>query len=346
MPTITYVGEDQGTIDAFQAIDGVEVQVVKNALLLVHTIESGALTTDLVIAERALTGMNGEEAFAKVKKNLRSKGIPYVLLDERFSQDARARLIRAGIDDVYRRPIDPQKIVDRIPFWTQMMEFKKSGKSNFSAKYEYRKISPSKRVFDILVAGGALLVLSPLLIAVAIAIRLESKGPIYYISKRVGTGYKVFDFYKLRSMYMDADKRLKDMKHLNQYSNKYTAENREQQAALNHDTEESTTLFQDTGSVSEGEYLKKKAEEGGSAFVKIANDPRITKVGGFIRNTSIDELPQLINVLKGDMSIVGNRPLPLYEAELLTDDDWSERFLAPAGITGLWQVEKRGKGGK
>ena len=79
--------------------------------------------------------------------------------------------------------------------------------------------------------------------------------------------------------------------------------------------------------------------------MKIVDDPRITRVGKFIRNTSIDELPQLINVIKGDMSIVGNRPLPVYEAELLTEDALSKRFLAPAGITGLWQVELRGKGG-
>jgi lipopolysaccharide/colanic/teichoic acid biosynthesis glycosyltransferase len=75
------------------------------------------------------------------------------------------------------------------------------------------------------------------------------------------------------------------------------------------------------------------------------NDPRITKVGKIIRNTSIDELPQLINVIKGDMSIVGNRPLPVYEAEQLTLGLISKRFLAPAGITGLWQVELRGNGG-
>ena len=82
-----------------------------------------------------------------------------------------------------------------------------------------------------------------------------------------------------------------------------------------------------------------------SAFIKIADDPRITRVGKFIRNTSIDELPQLINVIKGDMSIVGNRPLPVYESELLTRGHASKRFLAPAGITGLWQVELRGRGG-
>jgi lipopolysaccharide/colanic/teichoic acid biosynthesis glycosyltransferase len=160
----------------------------------------------------------------------------------------------------------------------------------------------SKRTFDILVCSIALLLLSPLFLLIALAIKLESSGPIFYIAKRAGRGYRIFNFFKFRTMYQGSDKRVRELTHLNQYN----------------------------------------ADGCGPVFFKISNDPRITKVGGFLRNTSLDELPQLINVLLGDMSLVGNRPLPLYEAVTLTTDEYAARFMAPAGITGLWQVKKRG----
>ena len=110
-------------------------------------------------------------------------------------------------------------------------------------------------------------------------------------------------------------------------------------------SDDEVMLVGDDFVVSESDFNKEKEEENNNAFVKIENDPRVTKVGKFIRKYSIDELPQLFNILKGDMSIVGNRPLPLYEAEKLTVDSSIDRFMAPAGLTGLWQVEERGKGG-
>jgi lipopolysaccharide/colanic/teichoic acid biosynthesis glycosyltransferase len=160
----------------------------------------------------------------------------------------------------------------------------------------------SKRSFDILVSSIALLLLSPLFLLIALAIKLESSGPIFYIAKRAGRGYRIFNFFKFRTMYQGSDKRVSELTHLNQYN----------------------------------------ANARGPVFFKISNDPRITKVGSFLRNTSLDELPQLFNVLLGDMSLVGNRPLPLYEAVTLTTDEYAARFMAPAGITGLWQVKKRG----
>ncbi len=163
----------------------------------------------------------------------------------------------------------------------------------------------AKRAFDICVSSGLLLALSPLFLLVAAAVRLESKGSIFYVAPRAGKRYQVFSFYKFRTMVADADKRVKDLEHLNQYD--------------------------------------KKDENNGPVFFKLNNDPRVTKIGAFLRKTSLDEIPQLINVLKGDMSLVGNRPLPLYEAASLTTDKYAERFIAPAGITGLWQVKKRGK---
>ena len=197
-----------------------------------------------------------------------------------------------------------------------------------------------KRTFDMLAALIALILLSPILIIVALIIKIESKGPIFYKSKRVGQHYKVFDFYKFRSMRTDADKLLAQMQHLNQYDNQ---ESLEEKANIQINESEGEMLFSDEGWVSEDTWLTK--QEKAQPFLKITNDPRITRIGKFIRSSSIDELPQLINVLKGDMSLVGNRPLPVYEAEHLTTDEAIYRYAAPAGITGLWQVTERGKSG-
>ena len=226
------------------------------------------------------------------------------------------------------------------------------------------KIPVWKRLFDIIISSLAILVTSPIMIITAIAIKLESPGPALFKSKRVGTSYQIFDFLKFRSMYMDAEKRLQELsKTGNQYA-KNTDNNTQESSSSTSSTAEDemmaklglesnmiisddeVMLIGDDYVVAETDFSKQKEEAINNAFVKIENDPRVTKVGRFIRKYSIDELPQLFNILKGDMSIVGNRPLPLYEAEKLTADSSIDRFMAPAGLTGLWQVEERGKGGK
>lgn len=205
-----------------------------------------------------------------------------------------------------------------------------------------------KRIFDVLIASVALIILFPLLIAVSIAIYIEDKGTIIYSSKRAGTNYEIFDFLKFRSMYMDADKRLQTLENLNQYSD---SDSMYDSKTLTEENAEiffgdDDVLIADDFIVQEKQYQNHMNSKTDNAFNKLSKDPRVTRVGRFIRKYSIDELPQIINILKGDMSIVGNRPLPLYEAELLTKDDSIDRFFGPTGLTGLWQVEKRGHSGK
>ncbi|MVN76975.1 hypothetical protein GO988_11625 [Hymenobacter sp. HMF4947] len=208
----------------------------------------------------------------------------------------------------------------------------------------------SKRLFDFVLALVGLLLLLPLFALVALLIKLESGGPVFYYSYRVGNGYRIFRFWKFRSMRPDADQMLASMKNLNQYQASTSAAAGAMQAASGTcacgQTCQAQLIDKQGNKVCEKYHRQQQKATGNAAFIKIVNDPRITRIGSFLRNTSIDELPQLFNVLRGDMSIVGNRPLPLYEAERLTTDQFAARFLAPAGITGLWQVSKRGKGGK
>lgn len=202
-----------------------------------------------------------------------------------------------------------------------------------------------KRLLDVLAAGTLLLLLSPVFTLIALALRLETPGaPVFYAAPRVGRHYKVFPFFKFRSMRPNADRLLKNMQALNQYAAQ-TATPQQSNVLPFAATMDpaSNLLWGDDGCHLEADTLAQRAAQAERPFVKIANDPRITKVGRFIRNTSLDELPQLWNVLRGDMSLVGNRPLPPYEAEQLTTDAAVARFMAPAGITGLWQVTERGK---
>ena len=201
-------------------------------------------------------------------------------------------------------------------------------------------IPPLKRALDIAVSFSILVLLSPLLILVVILLKLESSAPIIYKSKRVGLGYKIFDLYKFRSMVPGADKQINVIGESNLYAKEKVGHSSCKGCIEKGLSCEFARLFINEKVVCELEYLDKIHAK--PVFNKFANDPRITLLGKFLRVSSIDELPQLFNILLGDMSLVGNRPLPLYEAEKLTTDQSIERFLAPAGLTGLWQVSKRG----
>lgn len=153
-----------------------------------------------------------------------------------------------------------------------------------------------KRCMDIVGASVGLIVTSVIWIITAIAIKIDSKGPIFFKQNRVGLNGRIFKVYKFRSMYIDAEQRKKELLTRNQILD--------------------------------------------GLMFKVKNDPRITPVGKFIRKTSIDELPQFINVLKGDMSLVGTRPPTIDEVEKYDNRHWRRISIKP-GITGMWQVSGR-----
>lgn len=154
----------------------------------------------------------------------------------------------------------------------------------------------AKRIFDFTAAMVLLLISAPALVVVAIGIKLESQGPIFFVQERMGLNKRRFRMLKFRTMQRDAESRMSEVEHLN--------------------------------------------EKAGPIF-KIRNDPRVTNIGRWLRRTSIDELPQLVNVLLGDMSIVGPRPLSVRDA-LRMEEAWQKRrFSVKPGLTCLWQVSGR-----
>jgi exopolysaccharide biosynthesis polyprenyl glycosylphosphotransferase len=164
----------------------------------------------------------------------------------------------------------------------------------YSEGQNYRR-QAGKRIFDFLIVLMAVIVLWPIIAVIAMIIKWESVGPVFYLSKRYGRGGRIFHMYKFRSMVQNADQVLHQIRHKN--------------------------------------------EVDGPIF-KIKEDPRVTQVGKLLRKYSLDELPQLVNVLKGEMSLVGPRPLPIDQIEK-EDLRQLQRLEVRPGITGLWQIRGR-----
>ncbi|EGJ29154.1 MULTISPECIES: sugar transferase [Moorena] len=154
----------------------------------------------------------------------------------------------------------------------------------------------AKRCFDFVLSVLVMIVLLPLFVSISVLVKLDSPGPIFYKQERVGLHNKRFKAWKFRSMFVDADQRLKDLEARNEMKD--------------------------------------------GVLFKIKDDPRITKVGKFIRRYSLDELPQLFNVLFGEMSLVGPRPLPIRDVNKFSEQHFIRHAVLP-GITGLWQVSGR-----
>lgn len=350
---ILFIGRSVDAYENLNEQEGVSV-IFKTNMQEALSYLQGDSVPDAVISEMYVSGGEGLDLFRWMRERPVYNKSSFILISHEFKEELYKEAFHCKVDDYFVLPLpDGNIIVERIKFLAQHKQ-QQTGKEKEAPvipEGEYQ-MPLSKRLFDVAAASAALIALSPVLLLTMLAIRLESKGKVYYISKRVGR--EPFDFYKFRSMRVGADKELNQLaKEKNQYNTESQKSGIDfstpcpRCTKLSNGARCSSIMHVGTHQICEYWYniQKKEIAKSKSAFIKISDDPRITKVGKFIRNTSIDELPQLINVLKGDMSIVGNRPLPVYEAELLTLGHQAKRFLAPPGITGLWQVELRGKGG-
>ncbi|MDD4713306.1 MAG: sugar transferase [Bacteroidales bacterium] len=342
---VFYIGKKTSTISHFVELldDDLEVfhshfEILKNK----HSYKGFSVLFFLIEKEKMETNLECIAALRKV--------FPYgyfILISEALDNLEGSVYLKNGILDTITPNVDKARLQEIFDFNLKHQQKIDTALLDETNPIRLFHLPLWKRIFDIILSLAALLLLFPLYILTALSIRIESKGAIVYKSKRVGSNYKVFNFYKFRSMYVDADKRLKEFSLLNQYrQEEKDVEKIEMTDEPILTDEDNLVMVSDDFVLSEKDYIQIQRNKQKNAFVKFDKDPRITKVGRFIRKYSIDELPQLINILKGDMSIVGNRPLPLYEAELLTKDEYIDRFMAPSGLTGLWQVEKRGEAGK
>jgi len=304
---------------------------------------------DLILAQGSYEGA----VVDILRKHIPPVFIPLVLLCEATEIRTLPGLLSSEVTDVLLLNTAETELSQKLTYYLDLKKRVQTAEQHDqSTAFGQFQLPAWKRLIDVVVSGVVLVLLSPLLLAVAIAVVLDSKGPAFYSSKRAGTNFRVFNMYKFRTMKVSADQQLASMAGNNIYakltkeeisiSDYVTGGSSLCETCRQQGTSCQQLLLDQDRMICEKQYLTQNA--GAAKFMKFRNDPRITRLGTFLRNSSIDELPQLLNVLVGDMSLVGNRPLPLYEAEKLTSDEFAQRFAGPAGLTGLWQITKRAKG--
>lgn len=300
---------------------------------------------DLIIVDKN----NGPNMVATVRRKPYYQLVPFLITCRSGETHLLKSTLASGVTDILVINDDNEKIQTKINYYLDLnSQIQTFQHTNVPMPIHPFHIPWWKRLLDITVSLIVLLILSPVFLLISLLIRLDSRGPAIYKSKRAGANFHIFDMYKFRTMHIEADQLLKQLSAHNIYEEapkanaSANAEFTICSACQAQGLPCQQLLIDQHRSICEKLYLQETDKS--AKFMKFRNDPRITRIGTFLRNSSIDELPQLLNILLGDMSLVGNRPLPLYEAEKLTSDEFAKRFSGPAGLTGLWQVKKRAKG--
>ncbi len=204
-------------------------------------------------------------------------------------------------DELVDFKVEMASIQEKISFLHQISLSIADNQSNIKIERRPSAVYPDpfflKRTLDIFLSLFLMIALSPLFVLIALAIKLESRGPVFYNSYRAGRGFKIFKLYHFRTMKVGADRMLNSFMKLNKFNN------------FGH----------------------------APVFLSPEDDPRITRVGHFLSKSGLNKLPSLLNVLNGSLSIVGKDPLHLYEATSLTSNNSAERFIMPSGLSGMWK---------
>jgi lipopolysaccharide/colanic/teichoic acid biosynthesis glycosyltransferase len=305
-----YIGKKSAIIDtlitSFES--GYAAETPEQARTMLKRLNAAGNVPDVIVAEAAIGHIPLSHFAQFLLTNKFLSAIPFMVEGSDMSTaDIKKFQGQTIADDVISiASLSNEKLVQKVKFWKKVKNRISEAEQPVAHELPEAGTAPTdfpKRIFDIVFSSLFMILLSPLFLLIIIALKIESlRDPVFYISRRAGKGYNIFNFYKFRTMVIEAHDQISEYSHLNLYN---------------------------------------PLKEDGPVFIKIDNDPRITRLGAFLRKCSLDELPQLFNVFKGDMSLVGNRPLPLYEAATLTTDEWAKRFMAPAGITGLWQIKKK-----
>jgi lipopolysaccharide/colanic/teichoic acid biosynthesis glycosyltransferase len=204
-------------------------------------------------------------------------------------------------DELLDFKVEMASIHEKISFLHQISQSIAENQSNIKIERTPSAVYPDtfflKRTMDIFLSLFLMIALSPLFLLIALAIKLESRGPVFYNSYRAGKGFRIFKLYHFRTMKVGADRMLNSLVKLNKFNN------------FGH----------------------------APVFISPENDPRVTKVGRFLSKSGLNKLPSLKNVFDGNLSFVGNDPLHLYEAASFTNNESADRFVTNSGLSGMWK---------
>jgi lipopolysaccharide/colanic/teichoic acid biosynthesis glycosyltransferase len=277
-----------------------------------------------------------EVAKQKLQENSGTSKVPFIALVNSITLEKKHLLKSSGITDIIKKPLDKDKHELLI---NSLLKLNLNVKTSceHKRKIAFRKTTYGKRAIDVSLSSTCLILTSPVFLLVSLLIKIESKGSIITKSKKVGSGYRIFTSYNF-----SCEKKVTKTSLVSNFKTSSSGLTKEihqiEKEAFSNN--KNPLLFGDEKSINESTHLLNNTSLHKTQLFDGCPEITLTKIGSILRKTKIEKLPQLINVFLGDLSIIGNLPLSVNDAEKRTTDEWTERFLAPAGLTNLRKIHK------